>query len=191
MKFILASNSPRRKELFDMLDIKYIQRSRDIYEKIDKLISPQNNAMSIAFQKALAVAKDFPNDTIIAADTIVVIDGKILGKPKDKNDALRMLKLLNNHKHFVYSGISLINLNDNIKIVDYEKTEVVFKDNSLLILNNYISTNEPFGKAGAYAIQGKGTILIKKFDGSFFNVIGLPINKLNSNLIKHFNYSIL
>ncbi len=174
-----------------MLDIKYIQRSRDIYEKIDKLISPQNNAMSIAFQKALAVAKDFPNDTIIAADTIVVIDGKILGKPKDKNDALRMLKLLNNHKHFVYSGISLINLNDNIKIVDYEKTEVVFKDNSLLILNNYISTNEPFGKAGAYAIQGKGTILIKKFDGSFFNVIGLPINKLNSNLIKHFNYSIL
>jgi septum formation protein len=191
MKFILASNSPRRKELFDMLDIKYIQSSRDIDEKIDKSISPQNNAMSIAFQKALAVAKDFPNDIIIAADTIVVINNKILGKPKDENDALRMLKLLNNHKHFVYSGISLVNLKDNIKIVDYEKTEVVFKDNSLSILNNYISTKEPFGKAGAYAIQGKGIILIEKFDGSFFNVIGLPINKLNSNLIKHFNYSIL
>jgi septum formation protein len=88
MKFILASNSPRRKELFDMLDIKYIQSSRDVDEKIDKLISPQNNAMSIAFQKALAVAKDFPNDTIIAADTIVVIDNKILGKPKDKKTHL-------------------------------------------------------------------------------------------------------
>ncbi|MEA1975187.1 MAG: Maf family protein [Bacillota bacterium] len=191
MKFILASNSPRRKEILSMLDIEYEQFTSDILETMDKLISPEKNAMSIAFQKALIISKKFPDKIVIAADTIVVIDNEILGKPKDKEDALRMLKLLNNKKHFVYSGIALINLRKNIKIVDYEKTEVIFKNNSLSILNDYISTNEPFGKAGSYAIQGKGIILIEKFNGSFFNVIGLPINKLNDNLIKHFDYSIL
>jgi|LGOV01.1.fsa_nt_gb septum formation protein len=191
MEFILASNSPRRKEILSMLDIEYEQFTSDIVEVIDESISPEKNAMSIAFQKALIISKDFPDKTIIAADTIVVIDNEILGKPKDKEDALRMLKLLNNKKHFVYSGIALINLKKNIKVVDYEKTEVIFKNNSLSILDGYIATNEPFGKAGSYAIQGKGIILIEKFDGCFFNVIGLPINKLNDNLIKYFDYSIL
>jgi len=191
MEFILASNSPRRKEILNMLNIKYIQNVKDTDEKIDNSISSQNNAMSIAYQKAYEIAKIYPNKTIIAADTIVVVDGKILGKPRDSDDALNMLKLLNGREHFVYSGLALINLDMNIKIVDYEQTSVTFKKNDVNILKNYILTGEPFGKAGAYAIQGIGTLLVSKFDGSFFNVIGLPINKLNSILIKHFNYNIL
>ncbi|MDM8534839.1 Maf family protein, partial [Clostridiaceae bacterium HSG29] len=191
MKFILASNSPRRKEILNMLNIDYIQTVKDTKEKIDSSISPKNNAMAIAFEKAMVIAEEYPDKTVIAADTIVVIDGHILGKPVDSEDALKMLKMLNNREHFVYSGIALININRNIKIVDYEETNVIFKNNSINTLKNYILSGEPFGKAGAYAIQGIGTLLVENFNGCFFNVIGLPINKLNSILIKHFNYYIL
>ncbi len=191
MEFILASKSPRRKEILNMLNIKFMQTVKETAEEIDVSINPQNNAMSIAYQKAYEIAKEYPDKTIIAADTIVVIDGNILGKPRDSEEALNMLKSLNNREHFVYSGLALINLEMNIKIVDYEKTSVIFKNNSNNILENYILTGEPFGKAGAYAIQGIGTLLVSKFNGCFFNVIGLPINRLNSILIKHFNYNIL
>lgn len=191
MEFILASKSPRRIEILDMLGFDYIQKTSNVVEKINDKIDPCNNAMVIAYQKALSIANDFPNKTIIAADTIVVIDNKILGKPKSEQEVLEMLKLLNNKRHYVYSGIALINLEKNIKVVDYDKTEVKFKNNSISTLKKYLDSKEPFGKAGAYAIQGKGSLLIDYYNGSFFNVIGLPIKLLNSNLLKHFNYSIL
>jgi len=191
MSFVLASKSSRRKEILDMLSFDYRQESSDVNEIIDSLLKPEINAMSIAFQKAFSVGKKYENKTIIAADTIVTIDNKILGKPKNEIEAIEMLKLLNNKRHFVYTGLALINLNQGIKIVDYEKTEVVFKNNSIKTLEAYIKTKEPFGKAGAYAIQGKGGLLVDYFIGSFFNVIGLPIDTLNTNLIKYFDYRIL
>jgi septum formation protein len=191
MEFILASQSPRRKEIFDMLSLDYIQESSEIDEKISPLLDPEINAMSIAFQKAYFVSKNHVDKTVIAADTIVVINNEILGKPENNRDAMEMLALLNNKSHDVYTGIALINLQRNVKIVDYEKTEVVFKDNSMKKLERYIETKEPFGKAGAYAIQGKGGLLVDHFIGSFFNVIGLPIDTLNNNLIKYFKYQIL
>lgn len=191
MEFVLASKSPRRKELLDMLSFKYIQDSSNVEEIINPNQEPQINAMSIAFEKALSISKKYKKKTIIAADTIVIIDNKILGKPKNEIDAMEMLKLLNNKRHFVYTGIALINLEQGIKVVDYEKTEVVFKNNSMNTLEAYIRSKEPFGKAGAYAIQGKGGLLVDHFIGSFFNVIGLPIDALNTNLIKYFDYRIL
>jgi len=191
MKFILASQSPRRKEILDMLSLDYTQESSDLNEIISPVIAPETNAMSIAFQKAYSIGKNNFHKTIIAADTIVVIDNKILGKPEDAEDAMKMLMLLNNKKHSVYTGVALINLALGIKIVDYEKTEVIFKNNSKRNFEKYIESKEPFGKAGAYAIQGKGGLLVDHFIGSFFNVIGLPIDTLNNNLIKYFNYEIL
>lgn len=191
MKFVLASQSPRRKEILDMLSLDYIQESSEIIEIISPMDDPEINAMSIAFEKAYDVSKNHFDKTVIAADTIVVIDNRILGKPESDDDALEMLMLLNNKAHFVYTGIALINLELGMKIVDFEKTEVVFKNNSIRNLERYIESKEPFGKAGAYAIQGKGGLLVDHFIGSFFNVIGLPIDTLNDNLIKYFNYEIL
>jgi septum formation protein len=191
MKFVLASKSPRRKEILDMLSLDYEQESSDLHEIISPLIEPEINAMSIAFQKAYAISKNHFDKTIIAADTIVVINNKILGKPENHNEAMVMLNLLNNESHYVYTGVALINLELDIKIVDFEKTEVVFKNNSIRTLERYIQSKEPFGKAGAYAIQGKGGLLVDHFIGSFFNVMGLPIDTLNNSLIKYFNYEIL
>ena len=191
MEFILASQSPRRKEILDMLSLEYKQESSDLEERIDPLIAPEINAMSIAFQKAYSISKNNVNKTVIAADTIVVINNKILGKPENDDDAMEMLALLNNKTHHVYTGIALINLALDIKVVDFDRTEVVFKNNSIKKLEKYIESKEPFGKAGAYAIQGKGGLLVDHFIGSFFNVIGLPIDTLNYNLIKYFNYYIL
>lgn len=191
MEFILASQSPRRKEILDMLSFDYIQESSDLNEIINTEMAPEINAMSIAFQKAYSISKKHLNKTIIAADTIVVINDEILGKPENDQDAMDMLMLLNNNEHFVYTGIALINLELGIKVVDFDKTKVVFKNNSKRNLEKYIETKEPFGKAGAYAIQGKGGLLVDHFIGSFFNVIGLPIDILNNNLIKYFNYEIL
>jgi len=191
MKFVLASQSPRRKEMLDMLSLDYIQESSEINEIISPKDDPEINAMSIAFEKAYNVSKNHFGKTVIAADTIVVIDNRILGKPESDDDALKMLMILNNKAHFVYTGIALINLELGMKIVDFEKTEVVFKNNSIRNLERYIESKEPFGKAGAYAIQGKGGLLVDHFIGSFFNVIGLPIDTLNDNLIKYFNYEIL
>ncbi|HKL42471.1 MAG TPA: Maf family protein [Clostridia bacterium] len=191
MEFILASQSPRRKEILDMLSLEYKQESSDLEERIDPLIAPEINAMSIAFQKAYSISKNNVNKTVIAADTIVVINNKILGKPENDDDAMEMLALLNNKTHHVYTGIALINLALDIKVVDFDRTEVVFKNNSIKKLEKYIESKEPFGKAGAYAIQGKGGLLVDHFIGSFFNVIGLPIDTLNNNLIKYFNYYIL
>lgn len=191
MEFILASQSPRRKEILDMLSLEYKQESSDLQEAIDPLIAPEINAMSIAFQKAYSISKNNVNKTVIAADTIVVIDDQILGKPENDDDARKMLTLLNNKTHHVYTGIALVNLTLDIKVVDFDRTEVVFKNNSIKKIEKYIESEEPFGKAGAYAIQGKGGLLVDHFIGSFFNVIGLPIDTLNNNLIKYFNYYIL
>jgi septum formation protein len=191
MEFILASQSPRRKEILDMLSLKYIQESSELIEVIDPLIEPEINAMSIAFQKAYSISKNNIHKTIIAADTIVVINNRILGKPENDDEAMEMLTLLNNKPHHVYTGIALINLELDVKVVDFDRTEVVFKNNSIKKLKRYIESKEPFGKAGAYAIQGKGGLLVDHFIGSFFNVIGLPIDTLNNNLIKYFNYDIL
>ena len=147
--------------------------------------------MSLAFQKAYDISKLYPDKIVIGADTIVVYDGQVLGKPKDNDDAFRILKLLNGNEHNVITGISLIQNSSNIKIVDYESTLVKFRFLSDKEINNYIETFEPMDKAGAYGIQGQGALLVEKINGCYLNVVGLPLVKLDFLLNKFFKISLI
>lgn len=191
-KIILASSSPRRKELLEKYNLNPIIFKPDVEEKELTKEKPIQIAMSLAFEKALWVSDHFENEEIIiGADTIVVYQNEVLGKPKDIEDAFRMLNLLSGKTHYVITGLSIIKANSNLKIVDYEKTKVEFRKLSKDQINRYIKTKEPMDKAGAYGIQGYGEILVKGIDGCYSNVVGLPLGKLDYLLDKFFNMKIL
>lgn len=188
MKIVLASSSPRRIELLRNLNLEFDVVPSNFEENIN-LSNPVELVKNFAYNKALDVESRVQKDSlIIAADTIVYKDGEVLGKPKDEIDAYRMLKLLSGQKHEVYTGLSLIY---NGKVInDYECTYVYFKNLSNEEIKYYINTKEPFDKAGAYAIQGYGSIFVEKIEGCYFNVVGLPISKLYDN-IKRMGINIL
>lgn len=188
---ILASSSPRRKEILNKYNIKHISYKSNIVEKINSDDKPEVVAMGLAFQKSLDIANDFPNKIIIGADTIVVYKNEILGKPKNKDDAIRILSLLNGNTHKVITGISLIQTNQGIKVVSYESTKVRFRQMDIEFIRKYVETGEPFDKAGAYGIQDYGGLLVEAIDGSYLNVVGLPLVKLDKLLIKYFKKYIL
>lgn len=190
-KIVLASKSPRRLEILRKYNINLSILHSDIEEVIKENDEPQTSVMSLAFQKAIDVSKRCePNDIVIAADTIVYID-RILGKPNNKEEAFNMLRMLSNNYHYVYTGICIIEAGKNKKILDYDVTKVTFKELSDDMIYKYLLTNEYKDKAGAYGIQGFGELLIKKIDGSFNNVKGLPISMLNDLLINNFNINLL
>ena len=186
---ILASSSPRRREMLQNLNLDFKIISSDIDENIDKS-NPKIFAMSLAFQKAFDVASKNSCDIVIAADTIVVKDNEILGKPNDREDAFEMLKKLSGQYHEVITGICILNIKENKKIVDYEITRVKMKNFSESKITRYINTNEPMDKAGSYGIQGFGCLLVDKIEGDFFNVVGLPLGKLDHILSTHFKIEI-
>lgn len=189
---ILASASPRRKELLLKYNIKPIIVKANINEKAFSNEEPVQVAMSLAFQKAYEVASRFSNgEIVLGADTIVACEGKILGKPKDQYDGIRMIEFLNNKEHEVITGICLMKAGSNLKIIDYEKTIVKFRNLSHEKIKKYIETGEYMDKAGAYGIQGFGSLLIEYIHGCYFNVVGLPVSKLDFLLEKHFNISLL
>ena len=191
-KIILASSSPRRKEILNRYNLKPIIFGAEIEEKQIAGESPEQVAMSLAFEKSFWVSNHFNDgEVIIGADTIVVIEDMILGKPKDEKDAFRILSLLNGKEHRVITGISIIKANTNIKIIDYETTTVRFRHLSEDQIMRYIHTKEPMDKAGAYGIQGYGQILVEKIDGCYSNVVGLPLVKLDYLLNKFFSIEIL
>lgn len=189
---VLASSSPRRRELLRKFNIEPIIAKADIHERIHSHETVEQIAMGLAFEKANQLTDRFSNgEIIIGADTIVACDGQILGKPKDEEEAIDMLKLLSGRQHIVVTGISIIKLNTNIKIIDYEKTIVKFRKLSNDKILNYIKTKEYIDKAGAYGIQGLGGILVERIKGCYFNIVGLPIYKLDILLEKHFDISLL
>lgn len=188
---ILASSSKRREEIFKKYNFKFKIIKKDIIERIDKDDSPEELVMSLAFRKAYIVAKDHPEKIVIGADTVVVYKDEILSKPKNNDDAFRMLSLLSGKTHQVITGISVLNLDSNQKIVDFEKTNVKFRDLDREIIDKYISTKEPFDKAGSYGIQGIGALLVEKIDGCYLNVVGLPLVKLDKVLNRFFDISII
>lgn len=191
-KIILASSSPRRKELLEKYSLNPTIFEPGIEEIQVVGETPIQIAMSLSFEKAYWVSSHFKNDEIIiGADTIVVSGNEVLGKPKDQEDAFRMLSLLSGKEHNVITGISIIRANSNIKIVDYESTKVKFRKLSKAQINRYISTLEPMDKAGAYGIQGYGEILVEKIEGCYSNVVGLPLGKLDYLLNRFFNIRIL
>ncbi len=191
-KIILASSSPRRKEILNRYNLNPIIYESKIEEKQIKGELPEQVAMSLAFEKSSLVSNNFNNnEIIIGADTIVVLEDMILGKPEDEKDAFRILSLLNGKEHRVITGVSIIRANTNIKIIDYETTTVRFRHLSEEQIMRYILTGEPMDKAGAYGIQGYGQILVEKIDGCYSNVVGLPLGKLDYLLNKFFNVKIL
>lgn len=173
---ILASASPRRKEILENFDFSFKTIVKNIDETSDKTRA-EEKILEIAEKKARATAIDFPDENIVGADTVVVVDGKIFGKPKDEKEAFSMLKSLSGRSHEVITAFSFININKNISYSDYEITKVYFKNLTDDEINWYINTKEPMDKAGAYGIQGKGAFFVEKIEGDFFSVMGFPLGK--------------
>lgn len=182
MKIVLASASERRQELLSRLvddfDIIVSDFDEDSIKFEDNI---QEYVESIAEGKGLQVAKKVTQDSIIiSADTIVTLGNEILGKPKDEKDAFNMLKKLSGNVHKVYSALVLINTKTGKILRASLPTEVIFSDLSDEEISEYIKTKEPLDKAGAYGIQGKGGVFVKEIKGCYYNVVGLPLNKLKA-----------
>ena len=180
---ILASQSPRRKELLGFItnDFRVIPAKGE--EVLPENITPENAVLLLSEQKADEIYAEHKNEVIIAADTVVSIDGKILGKPKDEDEAFLMLKTLSGRVHNVFTGVCVI-FADGSKTTFAERTEVEFyalADEEILA---YIATGEPMDKAGAYGIQEKGALNVKRINGDFYNVMGLPVGRLSRVLAR-------
>lgn len=179
---ILASASPRRRDLFEMMGIPCTVDPSDIEEIISSELKPSENVCKLADQKALDVAERYENSVIIAADTIVVKDNVILGKPETESDAADMLRSLSGNHHHVFSGVSVVYLDSDgaviQKVTFSAKTKVSFSTLDETEIEQYISTGSPMDKAGAYGIQDDyGSLFIKKIEGDYYNVVGFPVNK--------------
>ncbi|MCR2032852.1 Maf family protein [Anaerofustis stercorihominis] len=182
-KIILASASPRRKELLKLLDIDFDIIVSNCEEVFDDELSVYENLKNIAYLKAYDVFKDNNDKLVIGADTVVYSDGRVLLKPKDKDDAREMIKFLSGKTHSVISGISVITKEKNISTA--VETKVTFKELDDKEIEEYINTNEPYDKAGGYAVQGIAGKFISKIEGDYFNVVGLSISTLY-DMLKEF-----
>lgn len=174
---ILASGSPRRKEIFELVKLNFKVEAATIDEKTLKYEGPiESYPAFLSLAKADNVYQKHTNDTIVAADTIVIINGEVLGKPKDEKEAKIMLKKLADNIHTVITGVTIKTKDKCLSFS--ESSEVEFYPLTNQEIENYIKTKEPMDKAGAYAIQGVGAKFIKRIEGDFYNVMGLPIARL-------------
>ena len=190
MKIILASKSPRRKEILENLGLKFDIITADADESSD-ITNPDKLVTTLAERKGRAVVEkldDKSDRLVIACDTLVYADGEFLGKPKDRSDAERMIKLLSGKKHLVVSGIYLY-LNGK-EVTAAAQTGVVFDEMTDSEIAEYINSPEPYDKAGGYAVQGLASVYISGLDGDYFNVVGLPVNLLCKTLKKEFDLDI-
>ncbi len=178
---ILASKSPRRREIlsqfgFDIeIDSVDVEEVSDEKEVVDQL-------MDISRKKSQEVAKRNPDKYVVSADTAVIIDGRVLGKPRDKEEAKSTLRELSGRAHEVITAYTLFNLSMGVTHSHYDTTMVYFKELSDEEIEWYVATGEPMDKAGSYGIQGKGTILVEKIEGDFYNVMGFPLSKFYDDL---------
>jgi septum formation protein len=173
-KIILASGSPRRKELLSGLGYQFDVIIPSLDESLLPGENPSGHVLRLSLAKARAIAMEHSDDIVIGADTIVVLGDKILGKPASPEEAVSMLKLLSGKPHVVYTGLSLVILNDNIIKSDYDATKVVFNHLEESAIEKYVASGEPLDKAGAYGIQGMGSFLVNHYEGEFDTVIGFP-----------------
>jgi septum formation protein len=179
---ILASSSPRRKELLEKIGIKFMVDPSDYPEDLNSDLSPEDLAKSLSSGKARDVAKKYPDAIIIAADTFGVLKGKILGKPHTAAEAEAMLRSMSGKSHRVITGLTVIDSASQNSITRTVETRVYIKKLSSEEISNYVKTGEPLDKAGAYAIQGLGSIIVEKIVGDYYNVVGLPLNALVESL---------
>lgn len=180
-KLILASASPRRRELLSLICTDFeIVPSKFDESKVPSELLPREHVLMSAREKARDVAAKVSDGIIIGSDTVVSIDEHILGKPQAERDAARMLRMLSGRTHQVYTGIHVIDVRQDKRRErsDFECTDVRFRELTDEMIERYIATGEPMDKAGAYAIQGRGSVLIEGISGCYFNVVGLPVYKL-------------
>ena len=175
MNLILASQSPRRRELLGLTGLDFIVRVADIDETMDPGRAPFEEVARVSRLKALAVSRE-PGDVVIAADTIVVCEGKMLGKPRDESDAFRILSLLSGRTHEVMTGMTV--LRDEEIVTHTEVTKIHFRELHPEEIRAYIATGEPMDKAGAYGIQGGAALFADQMEGDYYNVMGLPVCRL-------------
>ena len=178
-KIILASASPRRKDLLTNAGIDFIVDASSIDEVLDESLDIEDRLMKLAADKAYPIHEKYPNDIVIGADTIVYYNQQIIGKAKDREDAKRILTMLSSHKHSVYTAVALYNKGELFTFID--KTDVYFKD-ILSMIDDYLALNEWQGKAGAYGIQDSANVFVDHIDGDLDNVIGLPVYKVKEAL---------
>ncbi|SDH96311.1 septum formation protein [Alteribacillus persepolensis] len=177
---LLASQSPRRKQLLKESGFSFVTQASYVSEEVPSGFSPVQTVEELARRKAESVFCNHPDKLVIGADTVVACGSDILGKPKTKEEARQMLCQLSAASHEVYSGTALIS--KHVKKVFHVKTEVVFYPLDEALVEAYIATEEPFDKAGAYGIQGRGRLFVKKLNGDYFNVVGLPIARVAREL---------
>ncbi len=174
MKLILASNSPRRAQILRQGGFAFEKRVAETDETLEAGISPAEAVESLARQKGQAVERT-EDEAVLAADTVVALDGRILGKPKSKDDAVEMLKLLSGRTHSVYTGVYIAK--GDQEFVFSEETAVTFFALTDAEICAYVESGEPMDKAGAYGIQGRGALFVEKICGDYLNVVGLPLAK--------------
>ena len=189
-KIILASASPRRKEILGLTGLKFFVDASEYEEDMELRLKPHQLARFLSYEKAKTIAHKYTNSLVIAADTFIVFKDNILGKPHTHAEAMRMLTLLNGKAHSVITGFTIIDTNTKKKLSRSVETRVYFRKMTISEMEAYVKTGEPLDKAGAYAIQGTGAIIVKKIEGDYFNVVGLPLVSLTEAL-KKFGVSVL
>jgi len=180
-EIILASRSPRRADLLRQMNIKFTVIAKDVSEHSHKEDEPEAFVKEISLRKAKAVAEEVSSGLIIAADTIVYLHGKVLGKPKTPDEAKKMLSRLSGNIHEVYTGFTLLSAEKRI-FQDVEKTRVTFRTLEDWEIDAYVATGSPMDKAGSYGIQDQSGFFVEKIEGCFFNVVGFPITKFYQGL---------
>lgn len=176
-RVILASKSPRRKELLSLICDSFEIIPADIDESVPQNVAAEEAAEYISTKKAFAIDSE---DVIIACDTVVIVDGKILGKPSDRQNGFEMLSELSGKTHSVISGVCIRYKGESVSFS--QKSLVTFYELTDEEINDYLDSGEPFDKAGGYGIQGLGSLLVKEFSGDFFNIVGLPVARLRRSL---------
>jgi len=177
-KIILASSSPRRKQILKQVGLDFVVEVSDYEEKSLPGVIPSEFVETLSLGKAKAVAKNHNNAIIIGADTIVVLDNQILGKPKTKEDAKEMLKKLSGNTHSVFTGFTIIDTKNKKTITNHVETKIKFKNLSDEEILGYVETGEPMDKAGAYGVQDRGALFVEHIEGDYSSVTGLPIVKI-------------
>ena len=178
MEYVLASQSPRRRELLSKVIPEFKIVPAETEEKVNLSLSPEQIVCSLAEGKCDEVFGKYPESTVIGCDTVVVFEGEILGKPKDKADALATLRRLSGKTHCVMTGVCIRNKHN--KLIKYDRTEVIFNDLTDEFINAYVESGSPLDKAGSYGIQDGG--LVKEYYGSYTNVMGLPVDLVRQML---------
>jgi len=185
MNLILASSSPRRVRLLESLGLKFATVKPSAEESDDGRMPPDQLVNLNSRAKAESVAARSPSDALIlGADTLVYLNGKVLGKPLDLDEAREMLLALSGKQHTVYTGITLIHMESGSVLTDFERTEVTFRRLTTSDVELYLQSVRPLDRAGAYTVEGAGSLLVERFEGCYYNVLGLPLVKLDEMLRK-------